>query len=380
MRSSHTLLHFHANLCEGRRRAAWAGVWAAMVLALAATATARGQIDPSPILIRIPETVNPVSTQIQQDLKMAGNYLVGKNVPKDPVQAAYWFKKAADQGDPGAQNELGYLYVWGIGVERDPAQAMRWFSRAAGAGWQQAKLNMAVMYMKGIGVARDQKFALELMQELAAKKNARAEDYLGVMYLNGQGVDRDSQAAEEWFSRAAKDKNPEGEYAIGQLYSVDASHEHDFGKAAKFLRESAKAGYVPAMYMLGVLLTNHPEAGKGDEGVSWLVRAAEAGTWQSSATLGAMARDGRGVRQDMGEAFRWFTIAAKQAGPAGEVKMSATLAQCRAALPARVQEEQEAAAENWLAQHPNADLFVFDDVRSQFPVGEVYAMRASATE
>lgn len=391
MRSSRFVCHENLQACL--RCAKVAVVGAALAMPAALTTTLDGQlmpvtgggltIDNPPHSQAANQRQNPAVEQVRQELKMASAYLAGRGVAKDPVQAAYWFRKAADQGDPEAQNEMGYLYTWGIGVDKDAGQAFRWFARAAGGGWQQAKLNMAVMYMRGMGVARDPKFARELLEDLAAKKNARAEDYLGVMYLDGDGVPQDIRAAEEWLNRSAKSKNPEGEYAMGQLYSVAAGHEHDLAKAAKFLRESAKSGYVPAMYTLGVLLVNHPEVAQknSDEALSLLQRAAEAGTWQSSAVLGLMLRDGRGLaHQDMGAAFRWFTIAARQGGSDAAAKTRGSLAQCRAALSAGEQEQQQQAAENWLEQHAHLDLFVFDGVRSQFPAGEVYALRASATE
>ena len=336
----------------------------------------------SPVFLAAPnaDQTSPEARTIRQELKMAGDYLVGKGVPRDPAQSAYWFKKAADQGDPGAQNQLGYMYVWGIGVERDNQQAFRWFSRAAGDGSQQAKLNLAVMYMKGLGVSKDFSLGIELLTELAAKKNARAEDYLGVIYLEGYGIPADRAAAEGWFQRAAKDRSPEGEYAMGQLYSVGVGHQHDFPKAAKLLRESARGGYVPAMYMLGVLLIDHPEFARSGEDVAWLERASEAGTWQSSATLGFLARDGRGVPQNMADAFRWFSIAVRQGGTAAEENLRAHLERCRAALTADQLDRELSAANDWIAQHPHADLFFFDDMRAPFPVGEVYAARADEAQ
>lgn len=374
VRSSNPLV---ANWVESLRRVAKARVWVAIMVAATAAVT-NGQILPglgNPVSVDLPNSAPPTkNAETEKELQRAADYLMGRGVAKDPVQAAYWFRKAADHGDPGAQNELGYLYAGGVGVERDNAQAFRWFARSAGGGYEAAKLNMAVMYLKGIGVPRDLGFARDLLVELAAKRNGRAEDYLGLMYLNGFGVAEDSRAAEEWFSRAAKDKNPEGEYAMGQIYSVASGHDHDYAKAAKYLRESARGGYVPAMYTLGTLLVNHPEAGeKGSgEAVGWLTRAAEAGTWQSSATLGTLARDGREIRQDTAEAFRWFVIAAKQGGAEAEEQTRANVARCRLTLAAGEQDAQLRAAQSWVEQHPHTDLFVFNDVRSEFPVGEVY--------
>jgi TPR repeat protein len=374
----------------GFRSAAKTRVWAVATVAAAITLAANGQIVPAlggPLSVDQPINGNtvgasPVNTEIQKEVRLAADYLEGRGVPKDPAQSAYWFTKAANLGDPGAQNQLGYLYIWGIGVTRDQAEAFRWFARAAGSGYQQAKLNMAVMYLKGIGVARDPAFAIQLLKELADKGNARAEDYLGVIYLDGYSIPRDNGIAEKWFLASAKGKNPEGEFAMGNLYSVETDHEHDFARAAKFLRDSAHGGYVPAMYSLGILLVDHPEVKekKAGEAIWMLERAAEAGTWQSSDALGTLALNGRGTRQDTGSAFQWFTIAARQGGPVAEAHTRANRMQCSAALTSAELDEANHKALSWLEQHPHADVFVIDDKRSLFPVGEVYAMLASAAE
>jgi hypothetical protein len=379
-----------AVLVGGFRNAAKTPVWAAAMFAAAMTLAASGQIVPSlggPLSVDQPLSGNtvgasPVNAEVQKEVRRAADYLEGRGVPKDPVQSAYWFTKAANLGDPGAQNQLGYFYTWGIGVARDEGEAFRWFARAAGAGYQQAKLNMAVMYLKGIGVTRDPAFAVQLLTQLAEKGNARAEDYLGVIYLDGYSVPRDNGIAEKWFLASAKGKNPEGEFAMGNLYSAEADHEHDFAKAAKFLRDSARGGYVPAMYSLGILLVDHPEVkeNKPGEAIWMLERAADAGTWQSSDALGTLALDGRGTRKDMGEAFQWFTIAARQGGAVAETHTRVNRMLCSAALTSAELDEANRMAASWLEQHPHTDVFVIDDKRSLFPVGEVYAMRASAAE
>jgi TPR repeat protein len=96
--------------------------------------------------------------------------------------------------------------------------------------------------------------------------------------------------------------------------------------------------------------------------------------------LGTLAVDGRGARRDAGDAFRWFTIAARQGGTEAEEHTRAHLAQCRAALNAGEQDEELRAAQSWLTEHPHADLFVLNDMHSASPVGEVYVMRASGPQ
>ncbi len=52
-------------------------------------------------------------------------------MPKDIAQAQYWYRKAADQGDPYAEASLGILFNFGKGVQRDYAEAFLWYERAA---------------------------------------------------------------------------------------------------------------------------------------------------------------------------------------------------------------------------------------------------------
>ena len=50
---------------------------------------------------------------------------------QDYVDAAKWFLKAAEQGIPCAQLQLGDMYRDGQGVEKDDVQAHKWLNLAA---------------------------------------------------------------------------------------------------------------------------------------------------------------------------------------------------------------------------------------------------------
>ncbi len=47
------------------------------------------------------------------------------------ARAAAWYRKAADQGDVGAQATLGVLYSMGQGVPQSDAEAYFWLDLAA---------------------------------------------------------------------------------------------------------------------------------------------------------------------------------------------------------------------------------------------------------
>jgi uncharacterized protein len=55
----------------------------------------------------------------------------GLGVPRDQTQAAAWYSKAADQGHPVAQYNLGVIYERGQGVTQDYARADVWFNLVA---------------------------------------------------------------------------------------------------------------------------------------------------------------------------------------------------------------------------------------------------------
>src|ERR1017187_1417164 len=53
---------------------------------------------------------------VAQQIELAEAYFTGEGVAQDAKQAAYWFQKAAEAGNPEAQNLVGYLYEAGVGV------------------------------------------------------------------------------------------------------------------------------------------------------------------------------------------------------------------------------------------------------------------------
>ena len=61
-------------------------------------------------------------------------YVGGLGVPQDDVEAAAWFRKAADQGVAAAQSRLGSFYYLGKGVPQDYVEAAKWYRFAADQG------------------------------------------------------------------------------------------------------------------------------------------------------------------------------------------------------------------------------------------------------
>lgn len=73
-------------------------------------------------------------------------YGAAQGVSQDFVQAAEWYRKAANQNHVLAQFNLGLMYAKGQGMPRDDAAALVWIRKAAEAGDAGAQFNMGTRY------------------------------------------------------------------------------------------------------------------------------------------------------------------------------------------------------------------------------------------
>lgn len=65
----------------------------------------------------------------------------GRGVKKDFIEAAKWFRSAADQGHAEAQCRLGFMHHNGQGVKQNDKEAAKWFQLAADQGHAEALYN-----------------------------------------------------------------------------------------------------------------------------------------------------------------------------------------------------------------------------------------------
>ena len=82
---------------------------------------------------------------------------------QDYTEAVRWYRKAADQGNAFAQNNLGVMYDNGNGVAQDYVQAHMWYNLAAEQGVKLAIENRdsAAEEMTPAQIAEAQKLARE---------------------------------------------------------------------------------------------------------------------------------------------------------------------------------------------------------------------------
>jgi len=61
----------------------------------------------------------------------------------------------AEQGNAGAQYNLGQMYRMGLGVLQDDKTALKWYTLAAEQGVAPAQYALGVMYLEGQGIPQD---------------------------------------------------------------------------------------------------------------------------------------------------------------------------------------------------------------------------------
>ena len=136
----------------------------------------------------------------QSAVTIGWRYQNGSGVEQDYAKAAYWYRIAAGQGDPVAQNNLGVLYETGRGVPKNFKEAYKWYLEAAKNGNAPAQSNLGLLFRKGHGVKQDtvQAYAMFCIAAERGCTNAPAyRDSLAESLTPDQVTDA-RQRVEDW--------------------------------------------------------------------------------------------------------------------------------------------------------------------------------------
>jgi len=110
-------------------------------------------------------------------------------VAKDYLEAARWWRKAADQDYAPAQYQFGLCYYAGYGVEQDYAESVKWWSKASERGNAQAQYNLGCCYFYGYGADKNLVLADKWLNIASAAGNENARRLLpkvGELMSSGQ--------------------------------------------------------------------------------------------------------------------------------------------------------------------------------------------------
>lgn len=203
------------------------------------------------------------------------------------------YRKAAEQGDPAAQNSLANCYYNGTGVARDYAEAVNWYRKAAAQGYAKSQYNLGTCYRDGTGVPKNYPEALRLFRLAAEQGNAKAQYCVGLSYDKGPwGVTRDFAEAATWYRKAAEQGFHMAQWSLGNCYQLGEGIAQDYTEAVKWYRKAAEQGYDKAQNSLAICYDNGWGVARDSaEAMKWYRKAAEQGNLSAKNTMLAKGND-----------------------------------------------------------------------------------------
>jgi TPR repeat protein len=217
----------------------------------------------------------------------------GRGVDKDQTEAVNWYRKAADQGNAQAQNNLGVSYENGWGVAQDYAEALSWFLKAALQGNVAAQRYAAVLYWDGKGTAQNYEESIRWFGKAADQGDAFSKDRLGDAYRQGLGVHQDFAKAIDWFCAAAADGLAHGMNSCGYgLLIGGPGVASDPVEALKWLTLAVERSEPGEVHQRAIVNLNHARANATPQQVDDAERRAEElrAKWRTNTTPASNTR------------------------------------------------------------------------------------------
>ena len=239
----------------------------------------------------------------------------------DFPEARYWYKKAADQGEARALNNLGWMYRNGDGVPRNWKVAGGFFRASARMGNSFGQRNYAdwLVDHPNIGGGRyssprvDVAQVMDLYEKSAAQGDTDSMMKMAACYKrdNGLGIKETPAKYLEWTRRAAEAGNTDAMVSMGWACERGYGVPKDGAQALLWNEKAAEAGHLQAMTNLGILFQQgHVVLQDQAKAVAWFKRGDAAGAWTATQELAICYRDGDGVPKDPAEVVRLFEKAA----------------------------------------------------------------------
>jgi len=102
------------------------------------------------------------SGMLQAELTIAEWYCFGETgIPVNYPEALKFYERAAEKGNPVAENAVGAMYYYGTGVPLNEAKGTRYIQKAAEKGMARAQVHLAHVYLMGSTLPRSKVEALK---------------------------------------------------------------------------------------------------------------------------------------------------------------------------------------------------------------------------
>jgi hypothetical protein len=174
----------------------------------------------------------PVSTK---DGQAATKYIETQAGYATEEQVGVW-RRAAEQGDAAAMNELGNAYSWGEGVREDATIAAQWYARAAALNHPGAMANLAECYRCGEGVAQDAALAARWFEEAGSHGDLEALVRLAEFLRSGNKMPKAPDRARVILERALEGDRQVSAFMLAEMNESGEGGPRDIDRAKQLYR------------------------------------------------------------------------------------------------------------------------------------------------
>ena len=204
--------------------------------------------------------------------KLASVYAKGNGVSRNHVESVKWMRKAAENGHAEAQHKVGRLYDNISTYERDPdwyeddefdkrllrlskgtpeengREAVRWYRKAAEQGHPGAQFALALTYRYGDrGTQVNGSEAIRWYLKLAERNPGLGYSSIGYMYTAGEGVPRNGREAVRWLHKGALQGGETDKFLLGHHYATGEILPQNDMQAYAWMALAASQGHKSAL-------------------------------------------------------------------------------------------------------------------------------------
>ena len=177
----------------------------------------------------------------------------------------------AQGGKASDQYQLACLYHAGKGTLADPVEAAKWCRKAAEQGLLKAMKSLASSYRDGDGVDQDEGAMVIWLRKAAGLDDADAQCELSIYLSHNGTTDAERAEADKWLRKAATLGQPIAQANLGsQLFQSNDPAKKE--EAVRWFKLSAMQGHTAGMFKYGMMLYLGMGVPKNEvEGAAWLI-------------------------------------------------------------------------------------------------------------
>lgn len=158
----------------------------------------------------------------------------------------------AQAGEAQAQKIIGHIYSFGQGVEINFAKAIQWYRLAAEQGDPAAQNNLASHLLEENLQEAIKWYVASAEQNFPFSEETLGDIYSGELIISSSNLDddfRNEMEAVKWYERAANRGFPAACHRLGQIYSSSQSMLNE-EKAVRWYQQGAEKDHKPSQLVL----------------------------------------------------------------------------------------------------------------------------------